>query len=72
MPKIVLMNGPLPKLADVIWKVRQLQELTPEEEFIYLVYIEEVPEHLAQEMIAEKMKSATGNQPGLTSSDGSK
>ncbi len=58
------MNGSLPQLADVIMKVRQLQELTPEEEFVYLVFIEEVPENLAKEMIAEKIKGDHAKQTG--------
>jgi hypothetical protein len=54
------MDESLPKLADVIVKVKQLQNLTPAEEFVYLIYIEEVPEELAQQMIAEKIKAQPG------------
>ena len=56
MPKSFLMDESLPKLADVILKVKQLQNLTPAEEFVYLVYIEEVPEELARKMITERVK----------------
>jgi hypothetical protein len=55
------MDESLPKLADVIVKVKQLQNLTPAEEFVYLIYIEEVPEELAQQMIAEKIKTQSGD-----------
>lgn len=50
------MDESLPKLADVILKVRQLQNLSPAEEFVYLMYIEEVPEDLAREMIEGRAK----------------
>jgi hypothetical protein len=52
------MDESLPKLADVILKVKQLQNLTPAEEFVYLIYIEEVPEDLAREMIRERVKGS--------------
>ena len=50
------MDESLPKLADVILKVRQLQNLSPAEEFVYLLYIEEVPEDLAREIIEGRVK----------------
>ena len=52
------MDDSLPKLADVILKVKQLQPLTPPEEFVYLVYIEEIPEDLARKMIEDKKSGA--------------
>lgn len=55
-PKSFHMDESLPKLADVILKVRQLQNLSPAEEFVYLMYIEEVPEDLAREMIEGRAK----------------
>ena len=68
MPKSFLMDESLPKLADVILKVKQLQNLTPAEEFVYLVYIEEVPEDLAREMIAERVKGTPNeNEKDITS-----
>lgn len=58
------MDESLPKLADVIIKVKQLQQLTPMEEFVYLVYIEEVPEHLAKKMIGEKINGELKSKQG--------
>ena len=61
------MDEQLPTLADVILKVRQLENLTPLEEFVYLVYIEEVPEELAREMIAGRVKEVPpGNENDVT------
>lgn len=44
-------NNPLPSLADVIAKIKQQQELTPAEELVYLIYIEEVSEEDALKII---------------------
>ena len=41
----------LPDLADVIVKVKHLKELTPEEDLVYLIHIEEIPEDEAKMMI---------------------
>lgn len=41
----------LPLLSEVISKVKNLEELTDEEELIYLMYIEEVPEADARQII---------------------
>jgi hypothetical protein len=61
--KAVHMDESLPKLADVILKVKQLQNLTPAEEFVYLIFIEEVPEDIAKQMIAEKIKTQPKSFP---------
>ena len=59
---------PLPKIEDVILKVKQLQELTPQEELVYLICIEEVPEAEALRMIegnidGNSFASTSDNQP---------
>jgi hypothetical protein len=61
------MDESLPKLANVILKVKQLQNLTPAEEFVYLIYIEEVPEELAREMIEGRIKGtySEGNKDNI-------
>ena len=40
-----------PQLAEVILKVKRREELNQEEELIYLMYIEEVPEEEARKII---------------------
>lgn len=45
---------PLPNVADVILKVKQMQELSPAEELVYLIHIEEIPEARAVEIIQHK------------------
>jgi hypothetical protein len=42
-----------PFLADVISKVKHLEELTPEEEVVYLVHIEDMPEGEAKLKVAD-------------------
>ena len=40
-----------PQLAEVIHKVKRMEELSQEEELVYLMYIEEVPEEEARKII---------------------
>jgi hypothetical protein len=47
------MEQNLPLLADVIFKVKQLQELTPEEELVYLMNIEKFSEDQARAIIED-------------------
>ena len=42
---------PKPLLANIIVKVKNREELTPEEELVYLVYIEGLPEDKAIKLI---------------------
>jgi len=42
----------LPVLADVIAKVKQRKELTAEEELVYLMYIEGLPEEKAIKLVS--------------------
>ena len=50
------MHLPVPYLliADVIIKVKNLEELTAEEDLIYLVYIEGIPKEEAVHLIAQE------------------
>ena len=41
----------LPNIEDVIRKVKHLEELTPEEDLVYLIYIEELPIEVAIKMV---------------------
>lgn len=44
-------NAAIPMLADVIRKIKGLQDLTPEEELVYLVFIEKLPVEKAKKII---------------------
>lgn len=52
--KQYLPNNPFPVLADIIIKVNQMKELTPEEEFVYLINVEEFSPDQAMEFIKNK------------------
>lgn len=40
-----------PKLSDVICKIKEQQDLSAEEELLYLIHIEKIPEDEAQQLI---------------------
>ncbi len=48
------MNKPLPKLADVIGKVKRSKKLRPEDEVVYLMYIEDVQEDEAIKIVSKR------------------
>ncbi len=50
------MDKPLPKLADVIRKVNKSKKLKPEDEVVYLMYIEDVSEKEAVKIVSKGMK----------------
>lgn len=52
------MDKPLPKLADVILKVKKSKKLKPEEEVVYLMYIEDVREDEAIKIVAKRHEKA--------------
>ena len=47
----------LPSLDNVILKVKQLQDLTPEEELVYYTQIENIPEEEAKKILANSFQS---------------
>ena len=49
-------NYTLPSLETVILKVKQLQDLTPEEELIYYTQIENIPEEEVIKILANSFK----------------
>ena len=48
----------IPQLANVVLKVKQQQELTAEEELLYLIHIEGLPTEEAQALIKEWFQSS--------------
>ena len=50
-------NYTLPSLETVILKVKQLQDLTPEEELVYYTQIENIPEEEVIKILANSFKS---------------
>jgi hypothetical protein len=48
------MNKPLPKLADVIRKVNKSKKLKPEDEVVYLMYIEDLREEEAIKIVSKR------------------
>ena len=55
-----LLQESLPLLPDVILKVKNRQELTPAEEFVYLVCIEELKQEDALKIIQDKFEEENG------------
>jgi archaellum component FlaD/FlaE len=48
------MDKPLPKLADVIRKVKKSKKLKPEDEVVYLMYIEDLREEEAIKIVSKR------------------
>lgn len=48
------MDKPLPKLADVIRKVKKSKKLRPADEVVYLMYIEDVREEDAIKIVTKR------------------
>ncbi len=44
----------LPSIVDVIVKIKQMEELKADEELVYLMYIEKIPEAVARKMINDE------------------
>ncbi len=54
------MDKPLPKIADVILKVKKSKKLKPEEEVVYLMYIEDVREDEARKIVSKRHELPAG------------
>jgi hypothetical protein len=54
--KQYLSLSPLPSIEDVIIKVKLLEDLTPAEELVYLINIEELPEEDALKIVQENIE----------------
>ncbi len=52
------MDKPLPKIADVILKVKKSKKLKPEEEVVYLMYIEDIREVEAIKIVSKRHEKA--------------
>lgn len=52
------MDKPFPKIADVILKVKKSKKLKPEEEVVYLMYIEDVREEEAIKIVSKRHEKA--------------
>ena len=49
--EFALYTEALPPLESVILKIKRLSELTPEEEIVYLIHIEKMPEEEALKFV---------------------